>query len=157
MPKLSKEERVYLKQLLSIDMDAKLDEYLKLTTPLEFKKKLNRIKKTDTPTLNRGISQDANPFDPMMDEAILKAKFQEENIKLYKAFITHNKKFGPKTTPPPLERGISSETGFSYDPETEAREDFTSISKHKSNKPTVGGKSKKYRHKKKRRSTRRRR
>ena len=31
---LSKEERVYLKQHLSIDTDAKLDEYLKLTTPL---------------------------------------------------------------------------------------------------------------------------
>ena len=35
-----------------------------------------------------------------------------------------NKKFGLKTTPLPLEREISSETGFSYDPETEARQDL---------------------------------
>lgn len=154
---LSEEEKRNLKTLLSIDTDAKLDEYLKSTTPLAFKKKLDRIEKTDTPTLNRGMSHEGIDFDPMMKEDILKAKFQEENIKLYKAFMTHNKKFGLKTTPPPLKRGVSYETGFSYDPETEAREDFTSIPKHKSNKTTVGGKSKKYRNKNKRRSTRRRR
>ena len=140
------EFKAYLKTFLEATDEATINDYLdKLRSipPNELKKRLSKIQKTDKPKLNRETSDDL--FSPFQETQRVKIQKVDESK-------VSRKVDSQDLFEPPVVEMVENMELLKKD-----FTDFTSIPKHKSKKTSVGGKSKKYRHKKKRRSTRRRR
>lgn len=136
----------YLKTFLGVTDQAIIDAYLdelRSIPPNELRQRLSKIQKTDKPKLNRETSD--NLFSPFQETQRVKMKKVDESKVSRK--VDSQDIFEPQ-----VEYSLENMELLK-----EYFKDFTSIPKHKSKKTTVGGKSKKYRHKNKRRSTRRRR
>ena len=140
------EFKAYLKTFLEATdkatIDAYLDELRSIPPRVLIKriKRLSKIQKTDKPKLNRETSD--NLFSPFQETE--RVKIQKVDESKVPSKVESQDLFEP----PVVEMVKNMELLKEY---------FTSIPKHKSKEPSVGGKSKKYRHKNKRRSTRRRR
>ena len=139
----------YLKTFIEATDEATINDYLdKLRSipPNELIKRikiLSKIQKTDKPKLNRETSD--NLFSPFQETE--RVKIQKVDESKVSSKVDSQDLFEPQ-----VEYSLENMELLK-----EYFKDFTSIPKHKSKKTSVGGKSKKYRHKNKRRSTRRRR
>ncbi len=138
--------KAYLKTFLEANDEATINIYLdglRSIPPTVLEKRLSKIQKTNKPTLNRETSD--NLFSPFQETQ--RVKMQKVDESTVTSEVDSQDIFEPQVVEMVENMKLLKEYF----------QDFTSIPKHKSKKTSVGGKSKKYRHKNKRRSTRRRR
>ena len=98
---LSEEEKRYLKTILEIEDDEKLEEYLTTVSTSCFIVRLTKKPLSESKVIN---CEPEDMFSPSLFH---------DNIKFFRKYLIQLKKFEPVTKPTPLTRGTSHNTGFS--------------------------------------------